>query len=199
MNCPNRAHSQVDQLLEGGVSTTRGHWQQLADRIRGSDPDAPGEWVNLQWRAAWLLLRRRLGAAATPELARAALAEAVLEVRSGTLDGPRHLVAWLSGFAARHETVSATRLSNHASPLALQISRLADALRNCDPRDRDALRRYYFDGQTPEQVAHDLGLTDDEFRKVRVRLRAVVSQTPRKPADTTGASKAPPLQRRVVS
>ena len=39
-------------------------------------------------------------------------------------------------------------------------------------RDREVLKRFYVDGQTVNQIIADLGITETEFRRIKLEARA---------------------------
>jgi DNA-directed RNA polymerase specialized sigma24 family protein len=44
-------------------------------------------------------------------------------------------------------------------------------LQVCTPEERRALLRFYCNGEDPASIAADLGITQDEFRGLRMRLQ----------------------------
>jgi hypothetical protein len=158
-------------------------WLNLAARLRSSEPEAAVEWVNQQWRPVWLLLRRRMGDAATPALARNALTDAMDQVRGGKIERPAQLIDWLSRWALRHKRGTGDGPS--APPAVEPGAHLTEVLSRCEPRERQALHRYYIGGQPAERIASDLGFSKDEFLDLRVRIRAVVANIRRR--KTAGA------------
>ena len=162
---------------DAAVEATR--WRELAAKIRAVDPDAAQEWVDRQWRAVWLLLRRKIGASATPDLARSALSEAVLEVRTGRIADPADLTAWLRMFAGRFVPERPlSRIGEDAARAGLPVSPLVDALRASGQRERQALARYYLEGHTPERICRELDFTASEFQELRLRMRTMVGRKP---------------------
>jgi hypothetical protein len=154
-------------------------WRELAGRIRAVDPDAAQEWVDRQWRAVWLLLRRKIGASATPDLARSALSEAVIEVRTGRIADPADLTAWLRTFAERFAPERPlSRIGEDAARAGLPVTPLVDALRESEQRERQALARYYLEGHTPERIGRELDFTASEFQELRLRMRNIVGRKP---------------------
>jgi hypothetical protein len=45
-----------------------------------------------------------------------------------------------------------------------------ELLQGCAPGVRDALCRFYCNGEDPTKIAADLGITQEEFRSLRMRL-----------------------------
>ncbi len=45
-------------------------------------------------------------------------------------------------------------------------------LQSIGERDRDALTRYYLEGQTPERICREMGLTEDQFRLIKSGVKA---------------------------
>jgi hypothetical protein len=161
------------------LSAEQARWIALIRQIRQADADAAQQWVDQQWRAVWLLLRRRLGAAATPELARTALGDAVTEVRAGRITGPGHLIRWLNQFALSFDAGEALpRPEGEPGAERFPVSRLVDELRKARADDREALRRYYVGGQSLEQLGQDLNIDRAQFLALRIRMRALVSRKP---------------------
>ncbi|HUF79890.1 MAG TPA: hypothetical protein VMN03_02050 [Burkholderiales bacterium] len=165
--------------LRPDVSLEAARWRELAAKIRGVDPDAAQEWVERQWRAVWVLLRRRIGACATPDLARSALSEAVIEVRSGRMAEPADLTAWLRTFAGRFAPQrTLTGIGEDAARAGIPVTRLVDALRQSGQRERQALARYYLEGDTAERIGRELDFTDSELQELRLRMRALARRRP---------------------
>jgi hypothetical protein len=162
-------------------------WKKLAARIRAIDPDAAQEWVELQWRATWLLLRHRLGASATPDLARTALAEAVDEVRAGRIEEPVQLVGWLQRFAGRVQPdLPLRRVAVEATAGGFSVARMSDLLKATPPRKREALRRFYIGGEDAVRIRLDLDLSSAEFIELRTQFRGALA---RKGCDAEGSTR----------
>jgi DNA-directed RNA polymerase specialized sigma24 family protein len=161
------------------LDSQRTRWEHLVQKLRAADAGAAGEWVEQHWRGVWLLLRRRLGASATPDLARTALAEAVTHVRTGEISRPSDLVAWVHGFACQFQPRTKwSELERQAEDEAFPISSLVDALRDAGAKQREALRRHYLHGESLEQLGKELGIDKAQFLSLQMRLRALGRRKP---------------------
>lgn len=49
---------------------------------------------------------------------------------------------------------------------------VAQILASMSARDREVLKRFYVDGQTVNQIIADLGITETEFRRIKLEARA---------------------------
>jgi hypothetical protein len=107
------------------------------------------------------------------------LNEAVVEVRAGRIAGPGQLIGWLNQFSLRFEPEDTLGDAGRGEAQeGFPISRLVDALRQAGPNQREALRRYYLDGEAAEQAQQDSKINPDEFQALRIRMRALVSRKP---------------------
>jgi hypothetical protein len=161
-------------------------WFRLVAQVRAADADAAEEWITSQSQGVRLLLRRRLGTAASPELARSILTDSITEVRAGRIASPRQLLEWLRRVARRYASDDSAPATTFDSRVTTQqTSRLAEALRGSEPRSREAMRRFYLEGEPADRIAAELGYSFDEFLQLRSNLRLAVSPVlPRKPADS---------------
>lgn len=60
--------------------------------------------------------------------------------------------------------VADSKSSTKDTEIAMQL------LQGCAPGVRNALRRFYCNGEDPTRIAADLGVTSEEFRSMRMRL-----------------------------
>jgi hypothetical protein len=64
----------------------------------------------------------------------------------------------------RRRVVANSKSSTKDTSIAMQL------LQGCAPGVRDALCRFYCNGEDPARIAADLGITQEEFRSLRMRL-----------------------------
>ena len=60
-----------------------------------------------------------------------------------------------------------------------KAARLRRVLKSLSSREREALERFYALEQDPQQISRDLGLPEDDFQKLKARVRKEFFGTPR--------------------
>jgi hypothetical protein len=60
--------------------------------------------------------------------------------------------------------IAESKSSTEDTAIAMEL------LQGCAPGVRDALRRFYCNGEDPLKIAADIGITPEEFRSLRKRL-----------------------------
>src|SRR5713226_1691899 len=153
------------------------HLAELLDLIRTGDAGAVEELLRIFLPGARFLIQRRLGEFDVDGEARSVLATAIRGMQSDASIGPEQLTGMIrqliqQRFApgARPREATSTGSSAPATQVATEI------LGHMSPVERDALRRCYVLGESPEAFVGGLKLTLEEFRAIRSRARAEFSQ-----------------------
>jgi DNA-directed RNA polymerase specialized sigma24 family protein len=86
----------------------------------------------------------------------------------------------LDAFARQFERPARlNEIACEAEDDGFSVSRLVDALRAASPKQREALRRHYLDGQPLEHAGRELSIDQTQLFALQTRLRALVSRNSR--------------------
>jgi DNA-directed RNA polymerase specialized sigma24 family protein len=172
-----------DSNSEAGEHGPSIDWSALLGRIRSAEPGAVEELDRLFARGVRLYLGRFLKPDQVEEGTRMVLAAVLDSVRRGEpRDAARFPgIVWV---LARRQVDA--RTSDRKAPLSAwpkpsfalepedvrdKLAAMMETLAGFSPRQRDALRRFYLDGETTDQVCRELGFAADELQALRARAR----------------------------
>jgi DNA-directed RNA polymerase specialized sigma24 family protein len=145
---------------------------ELLDLIRRGDAGAAEELVCIFLPGARFLIQRRLGKSDVDGEARSALATVIRGIESDVSITPQLLTRMIRQFIQqRFSPNKRPGDPPSAEPDGAAIQAAADILGHLSPIERDALRRCYVLGESPEAFVGGLKLTLDEFRAIRSRAR----------------------------
>jgi hypothetical protein len=132
-------------------------------------------------------LKRRLGPEDLEDRVRQLLATMVERVRKGWNPQPANVVlflreaveVWRTGESAPHpgteqRSEQAGLSPSHAS-IQAKAKLLEKAIHGCSKREMEMLIRYYVHGQDTQQVLDSMGATEEEFTKLKWRLRRLAT------------------------
>jgi hypothetical protein len=148
-------------------------------RLRSGEPGAEADMRAVIEPGIRFFLNRALGTAATPRLLEETLIIACHELRWGRISDATGVVGLVRGVVERQHAVGAAR-EDRTSRLT---GPLRDALEELREEDREALRRFYVNGESIEEILRDSNISVDGFLDLKTRLRALARRTGlRKPA-----------------
>jgi RNA polymerase sigma-70 factor (ECF subfamily) len=150
--------------------------EELVRRIRSRESAAEEELVRGFRPGLMAIARVRLGGDYAPDVVQETLATGLLNLRRGDWKAKGPLAAYLATILRRiimrMHSIRTPSVSTHAlaaipatgiSPLAAaeraqDRDRVRAALRKLPPRHHDVLVRHYFDGQSVEKIAREMGI-----------------------------------------
>jgi len=92
-----------------------------------------------------------------------------------------------AGLANRRNAVRSTPCGDRIPPSAAATTAMLAALRALPQRDRSALKKFYLDGWTVQQVCGAYGLAEAEFSQLRIKMRQAYSAAAQhSPANSPG-------------
>lgn len=145
---------------------------ELLDLIRSGDARAAEELVRFFLPGTRFLIQRRLGKSDVDDEARSVLAAAIRGIESDVSISAQQLTRMIRRFIQQRFSPNARPgepTCDKSNGPAIQAA--ADILGHLSPVERDALRRCYVLGESPEQFVGGLKLTLEEFRAIRSRAR----------------------------
>jgi hypothetical protein len=113
------------------------------------------------------LLGRKAAGRAPDGLVEAALQKICLEIREGRIDNPGGVVRLLREFSS--EAAAPLRAGRRAGRSAHPVKEILSTFRE---QEREALRRYYVQGESLEQILRNLAIPVDSFLELQARLRS---------------------------
>jgi hypothetical protein len=143
--------------------------QIVIERICRGEAGAEVAFARLVWSGTLFLIRCRIGdVPAASKIAQDVLTATISAIRARGVEPPavlsymRELV-----YAATTKVPPAQSRKRISGPEQRAIAAILKALH---PAEGELLRRYYVEGETPEEVCAALGLQLDEFRLVKSRV-----------------------------
>jgi RNA polymerase sigma factor (sigma-70 family) len=131
----------------------------------------------------------------------------VRAIREGKVREPEHLAGFVRTVAVRQVCDEIRRAgldrrrcvaTDDDAPLPSQAKnpedlaienerreRMARTLRSLRPRDREILRRFYLECQTPAFICEEMGLTETQFRLMKSRAKARLTELGRRSIERT--------------
>jgi DNA-directed RNA polymerase specialized sigma24 family protein len=123
-------------------------------------------------RGARVLFRHHLGTVAVDHLVEETIDGALEAIRSGEIQSPRHLVAFLRSVVEREkrrrieETVPVAGSSDRWR-IRRKAEAIAQQLRSASPLEREVLLRYYVQGEPAAAVIAVTGISPERFESLR--------------------------------
>ncbi len=147
---------------------------ELIQDIRNDAAGAIAEFRRIFLPGCSFLIRRRLGESDVQEGAQSTLDAAIGQIREDKSIEGKDLPALIRKLIAqRFAAVRDLAARNGAGQIALEAAKAT--LEGMSPVERDALRRCYVLGESPESFLKSLKLTPDQFREIRIRARTQFS------------------------
>jgi len=168
-------------------------WKSLVEQI-AADPTAGFESLHYAFRGfRWFFVRDGLPPQDAEEMYHGLMLEVFVRVQHGDLRDPERLPGYIKKIAvrmliARQVTASQSRKNRPIDDPAFQLidsqpdpesaalrseqqlimNRVMQAM---SERERTVLKRFYLDGQRPEQIQQDMDLTETQFRLIKSRAK----------------------------
>lgn len=155
-------------------------WVDLVAGIRAGDEAAVLRFRNIFQGGIRFFLRRVLGQHKLETRQREVLSLVIESLRADSIDNPIRLASHV--FAVLHRYISCQTtasphltLENESRVNINTLGAIQDLLAKIAAVDREALRRYYVDKDTSEQVCQALNITSTRLRVARSSLIAAVT------------------------
>lgn len=154
-------------------------WVDLVAGIRAGDEDAVLRFRSIFQRGIRLFLRRVLGQQGLESRQQEVLSLVIKSVRASSIDNPNrlasHVLTVLHHYISCQTTASPHLALANESPANIKtLGAIRELLAKLDAVDREAIRRYYVDRDTREQVCQALNITSAGFHGARRSLMAAV-------------------------
>jgi RNA polymerase sigma-70 factor (ECF subfamily) len=169
-------------------------WSRLVQRVREAEPAALEELYELFSKGIRFYLWRHLGPQDLDDRVHDAFLVVTQLIQSGELREPERLMGFVHTIVRRQvasqiddaaharrshfsQDALATLHDRHIGPeeaaIRSQQQELAmRILRSIPGRDREVLVRFYLREQNPEQICHELDLSESQFRLIKSRAKA---------------------------
>ncbi len=182
----------VEQPLETSTGLTPAEVQALVERIQAGDSAAMEELYRLFSRGVRFYMCRHLGHQELEDKVHDTFVIVVQAIRRGELRDPGRLMGFVRTIVRRQvaacidEAVSdrkdrldleaGANLAGTGDPEESVIGQqnaelIGQVLRKLSGRDREILKRFYLDDQTPEKICIDMGLSETQFRLLKSRAK----------------------------
>lgn len=146
--------------------------KKILDLVRAGDQNAPAEWMQAFLAGACFLIRRRLGKTDVEAEARSVLQVALTATQADASVTAEQVPGMIRELIYQQFPAEA-RPAECSDAKRIKVAE--KILKKMSPVERDALRRCYVLGETPESFLSALELTIDEFRAIQTRARAEFS------------------------
>jgi RNA polymerase sigma factor (sigma-70 family) len=178
------------------------HWANLVDRIEHGDKTAEEMLCKEFQRGVTLIVKRALRESnAVGDLVNDVLIAAITNIRRGYVQDGRTLPGYIRTITHRRIAAEIQELQRrrkestfeHMAPIAddrptpeqrrISSERHQFAVRilaSLPKKQREILRRFYLEEQTPDQICAEMGLTDTQFRLLKSRAKERFGQLGRK-------------------
>ncbi len=199
----------------GSTGATRPDWAGIVGRIRAGESDAIGDLYRAVEPSLRAAIRRQVFPQDVTDVLHGLILSIVESIRAGKLRDPERLPGYLWA-AVRGQVAKYIRSAVHvrcacvpvegglqiptseATPeqrlIRRQRSELAlQVLRSISARDREVLVRFYLREQTPEEICADMRLSETQFRLIKSRAKARLSETGRRAASSNALEDAVPV------
>lgn len=147
-------------------------WVELVARIRAGDEEAELRVADIFQSGIRFFLGRALGQHKLERREREVLSLVIKSIRETSADNPNHLASHV--LTILHQYISSqTTAGPHLvieSESRVNVNDMAtiqELVGKVSAVDREALRRYYVDKETSEQVCQALGITSAKFQALR--------------------------------
>jgi len=177
--------------LEG--AKTR-HWDEMVEAICRNDGDAIAELLRIFRGGVQFFIKRKIPTLSPDDLheqIRRVFARVLIEIQNGDLFDPLQVPAFFAKtvreLAAEYCSESESEQPSGRLPVPLSISRsdreftpyqrkriavATTLLRRSPKKTREIFNRYYGLGQTQEQIEAELGISDEEFQRLKSEAKA---------------------------
>jgi hypothetical protein len=168
-------------------------WVDLVARIRGGDEEGVSRLREIFQGAIRFFLRRALGQHKLESRQKEVFDILITNLREVSIDNPNRLASYvltlLRQYINSHITASPHLVSVKESNANGRVGPIRTMLANIAALDREALRRYYVDQETEEQICRALNITPARFRSLRNTTRAAVMSQSKESKHRSGLSK----------
>lgn len=187
-------------------------WEELAIRIQRGDADAMRELYDAFGKGVRFILLRQLGAEDLDDRVHDVFITVIESIRKGELRDPTRLLGYIHVIVKRQiagyidRTVSLRRnrveldfdeavcdprpgpeieaMERQNVDLALRV------LKSLPKRDREVLKRFYLEEESPEQICRAMRLTETQFRLIKSRAKQRFGELGRSCLKSKGSVKA---------
>ncbi|HWZ32384.1 MAG TPA: hypothetical protein VNX18_13685 [Bryobacteraceae bacterium] len=168
--------------VPAGVNSQPFDWADLVAGIRSGDEEAVWRLGNIFQDGIRSFLRRGLGQHKLQSRQREVLSQVIQSIRETPIDNPNclasHVLTVLRQYISSQMMAGPSLVLDDESRVNMNdIGAIRDLLAKIAAVDREALRRYYVDQETSEQVCQALNLPATRFLAVTSTIRTAV--TPR--------------------
>ena len=186
-------HSDIAECPTPGFDLTSFDWATLVTQIRDNDPAGMESLYNLFSKGIRYYLCRQVGSQEIDDKVHDTIVIVVQAIRRGELREPERLMGYVRTVVRRQvanhiaESVQTRKgqleLESGAAVADLRVDPendiisderlilMKDVLREISGRDREILRRFYIEEQSPEQICADLDLNETQFRLLKWRAK----------------------------
>ncbi len=169
-------------------------WSRLVELVRGGDPAGLEELYAVFAKGVRFFLWRQIGPQDLDDKVHDVFLIITQSIQRGDLREPERLMGYVRTIVRRQVAAhieSAVRSRRNHRPIdhLVTISDLGPdpersviareshevamrVLNGLPPRDREVLVRFYLREQSAEEICHDLGLTETQFRLIKSRAKA---------------------------
>lgn len=170
------------------------HWEQLVEQIRVGDPAGMEALYSVFARGVRFYLCRQLGPQELDDKVHDTFLIVVKAIRRGELREPERLMGFVRTVVRRQvaayidQAVQSRRdrvdvesgihiVDSRSNPeQVLVVKQRAEAVERAlhciSDRDREILTRFYLLEQTQEEICHEMGLSETQFRLLKSRAKA---------------------------
>jgi hypothetical protein len=154
-------------------------WADLVAGIRAGDEEAVLRLGDIFQSGIRFFLRRGLGQHKLESRQREVLSLVIKSIRETSIDDPNRLVSYvltvLRQYIGSQMSAHPHLLAKNESPVNIKsMGAIEELLGKIADVDREALRRYYVDKETQEQVCRSLKITSARFRAIKRTTRTGV-------------------------
>jgi RNA polymerase sigma-70 factor (ECF subfamily) len=162
-------------------------------RMHRNDAEAAEDLSRLLLPGLRIVVRTRVNPQDVEDVVQDTMVDVLSAIRNGQLHNPEALAAFSRTVAvrkcaacigvlvnhrsrfSREETIAAVSPQPNPEQSAMESQKLAAAravLSELSPKDREILRRFYLDEQSPETICAEMGLSFTQYRLLKSRAKA---------------------------
>lgn len=151
-------------------------WADLVAGIRAGDEEAVFRLGDIFRGGIHFFLRQGLGQHKLESRQREVLSLVIKNIREASIDDPNRLASYvltvLREYIGSQITACPHLVSEDESPVNIKsVGAIRELLGKIAVVDREALRRYYVDKETGEQICRELNITSTRFRAIKNTAR----------------------------
>jgi hypothetical protein len=155
-------------------------WVDLVAGIRAGEEQALLRLGNIFQGGIHYFLRRVLGGENLQRRQREVLALVIKSIKENSIENPNHLASHVLGVLHQYISSQTTAdpdlaLVNELRVNIKNVRAIREFLAKIAAVDREALRRYYVEKETSEQICQTLHFTSGRFHAVRRSLRTALT------------------------